>query len=52
MYQAKDAGRSCSVVFAQSMRTQARRRLDIETSLRRAITEGDLRLHYQTIVNR
>jgi diguanylate cyclase (GGDEF)-like protein/PAS domain S-box-containing protein len=51
MYQAKDSGRSCSVVFTQSMRTRARRRLDIETSLRRAITDGELRLHYQPIVN-
>jgi diguanylate cyclase (GGDEF)-like protein/PAS domain S-box-containing protein len=51
MYQAKDSGRSCSVVFTQSMRTRALRRLDIELSLRRAITEGELRVHYQPIVN-
>lgn len=51
MYQAKDAGRSCSVVFAESMRTRAVRRLDVELSLRRAIIEGDLRLAYQPIVN-
>jgi diguanylate cyclase (GGDEF)-like protein/PAS domain S-box-containing protein len=51
MYQAKDSGRSCSVLFAESMRTRALRRLDIELSLRRAISDGELRLHYQPIVN-
>ena len=51
MYQAKDAGRARSVLFAQAMRTRALHRLDTELSLRRAITEGELRLHYQPIVN-
>jgi diguanylate cyclase (GGDEF)-like protein/PAS domain S-box-containing protein len=51
MYQAKDAGRACSVLFAQAMRTRALHRLDTERFLRRAITEGQLRLDYQPIVN-
>lgn len=51
MYAAKDAGRSCSIVFAESMRKRALRRLDVEISLRRAITHGEFRLHYQPIVN-
>jgi diguanylate cyclase (GGDEF)-like protein len=51
MYQAKEAGRARSAVFAQSMRTRAVRRLDTELALRHAINEGQLRVHYQPIVN-
>jgi Amt family ammonium transporter len=51
MYQAKDAGRARSMLFAHSMRTRALHRLDTELSLRRAIVDGELRLHYQPIVN-
>ena len=51
MYQAKDAGRARSVLFAHAMRTRALHRLDTELFLRRAITEGELLLHYQPIVN-
>jgi diguanylate cyclase (GGDEF)-like protein len=51
MYQAKESGRARSAVFAQSMRTRAVRRLDTELALRKAITEGQLRVHYQPIVN-
>jgi len=51
MSQAKDAGRARSVVFAESMRTKAVRRLDTEVALRRAINEGELRVHYQPIVS-
>ncbi|MDQ1489375.1 MAG: hypothetical protein QOJ23_1889 [Actinomycetota bacterium] len=50
MYQAKDAGRARSALFAESMRTRAVRRLETEQALRRAITDGELRLHYQPIV--
>ncbi|MFI5042411.1 MAG: putative bifunctional diguanylate cyclase/phosphodiesterase, partial [Acidimicrobiales bacterium] len=51
MYQAKDAGRGCSVTFVPSMKTRADQRLDTEVALRRAIRDGQLRLHYQPIVN-
>jgi diguanylate cyclase (GGDEF)-like protein len=51
MYQAKEGGRARSALFAESMRTRAVRRLDTELALRRAISDGELRLHYQPIVN-
>jgi diguanylate cyclase (GGDEF)-like protein len=51
MYQAKDAGRGCSVTFVQSMKTRADQRLDTEVALRPAIRDGQLRLHYPPIVN-
>jgi diguanylate cyclase (GGDEF)-like protein len=51
MYQAKQAGRDRSVIFADSMRTRAIKRLDTEVALRQAIGDGELRLHYQPIVN-
>jgi diguanylate cyclase (GGDEF)-like protein/PAS domain S-box-containing protein len=51
MYQAKGAGRARSAVFAESMRTNAVRRLATEVALRRAIIEGELRVHYQPIVS-
>jgi diguanylate cyclase (GGDEF)-like protein/PAS domain S-box-containing protein len=50
MYQAKAAGRDRSETFAASMRTRAMHRLDTEMALRRAINEGELRLHYQPII--
>ena len=51
MYRAKSEGRARSAVFAETMRTQAIGRLATEISLRRSITDGDLRLHYQPIVD-
>jgi EAL domain-containing protein (putative c-di-GMP-specific phosphodiesterase class I) len=52
MYRAKDeGGRGRSAVFAETMRTTAIGRLDTEVSLRQSINNGDLRLHYQPIVN-
>ena len=51
MYQAKQAGRARSTLFADSMRTRAVRRLETELALRRAITHGELCLHFQPIVN-
>jgi len=51
MYQAKEAGRARTAMFADSMRTQAVRRLETELALRTAITHGEFRLHYQPIVN-
>ena len=51
MYQAKETGRARSAMFADSMRTRAVRRLETELALRRAITHGELRLHYQPIVS-
>ncbi|MCW2601440.1 MAG: domain S-box/diguanylate cyclase protein [Frankiales bacterium] len=49
MYQAKQDGRARTVVFADSMRAQAMDRLDTEVELRRALAEGQLRVHYQPL---
>ena len=51
MHRAKSEGRARSAMFAQSMRRKAIGRLDTEVSLRRAIRDGELRIHYQPIVN-
>ncbi|MDP9441861.1 MAG: EAL domain-containing protein [Actinomycetota bacterium] len=51
LYRAKQDGRSQSTVFAEWMRRRTSERLHIETSLRRAIHEGELQLHYQPIVD-
>ena len=49
MYAAKAAGRGRSEFFADRMRVESRRRLDLGRDLRRAIDEGELRVHYQPI---
>ena len=51
MYRAKRDGRARSVLFADTMREEAMARLDTEVELRRALTAGDLRLHYQPVVD-
>jgi len=48
---AKAGGRAQSAVFADTMRVKAVGRLDIETSLRHSIANGDLRVHYQPIIS-
>lgn len=51
MYEAKRAGRACSVVFNESMHTRLTRHVTVETSLRRAIGTDQLYLVYQPIVD-
>src|SRR5204863_3726010 len=51
MYRAKSEGRARSAVFAQAMRAHAIGRVDIEMALRKSIADGEMRLHYQPIVN-
>jgi len=51
MYQAKDDGRNQTRVFADSLRAKLLHRLDTEVDLRRAISAGELRVHYQPIVD-
>jgi diguanylate cyclase (GGDEF)-like protein len=51
MYRAKRAGRARTVVFAAEMRDEALVRLETETQLRRALAEGELRVHYQPIID-
>lgn len=50
MYQAKRAGGG-TVAFYEPRTSDARQRLSLTTRLRRAIDEGELRLHYQPIVH-
>ncbi|HUR14650.1 MAG TPA: EAL domain-containing protein [Mycobacteriales bacterium] len=50
MYNAKRSGRARSVVFADEMREEVTGRLETETQLRRALAEGQLRVHYQPIL--
>ena len=51
MYRAKQDGRARAVVFADAMRAAAMERLDTEMELRRALADGDLRVHYQPLVD-
>jgi diguanylate cyclase (GGDEF)-like protein len=49
MYQAKNDGRARTVMFSAAMRAQAMGRLDTEVELRRALADGQLRVHYQPL---
>jgi diguanylate cyclase (GGDEF)-like protein/PAS domain S-box-containing protein len=50
MYQAKASGKARHQVFDSSMYTRARRLLNLENSLRRAVDKGEFLMHYQPIV--
>lgn len=47
LYRAKGDGRNAYRYFADEMTTAARERLRLESRLRRAVAQGQLRLHYQ-----
>jgi diguanylate cyclase (GGDEF)-like protein len=49
LYQAKAAGKNCSVVFAPAMQTAVRDRLELEMDLRQAVEAGEFVLAYQPI---
>jgi diguanylate cyclase (GGDEF)-like protein/PAS domain S-box-containing protein len=51
MHRAKRDGGARSAVFASAMRDNVVSRLDTESSLRRSIVNGDLRVHYQPVVS-
>jgi len=51
MFEAKRAGRACSVVFNESMHIRLTRHVTIENSLRRAIGSPQIHLLYQPIVD-
>jgi diguanylate cyclase (GGDEF)-like protein len=51
MYRAKERGRGRSELYDELMRARALSRLRIEGELRTALDEGQLRLHYQPIVD-
>lgn len=50
MYRAKSDGRARYVLFDPSMHTDTLARLELEGDLRRALDQGELRVHYQPIV--
>ncbi|MBL8660373.1 MAG: EAL domain-containing protein [Rhodospirillales bacterium] len=50
MYQAKDRGRSTTVLFEPGMHQAVVSRLEIETQLRHALDRGEFVVHYQPIV--
>ena len=50
MYRAKALGKACHVVFEQRMRDHAVVRLNLETELRRAIENDELKLFYQPVI--
>jgi diguanylate cyclase (GGDEF)-like protein len=50
LHRAKDEGRAQAVRFDQSMRTRMVARSETEQALRRAVREGELRVHYQPAV--
>ncbi len=47
LYQAKDAGRGCFAYFSEDLTIAARERIALESRLRRAIEQGELRVFYQ-----
>jgi len=51
LYEAKDRGRDCAVLFSEEMAQQVERRRAIELDLRSAIENDTLYLHYQPIVS-
>ncbi len=51
MYEAKSSGRAHYELFDQRMQIQVASRLRIESELRNALDQGQLRLHFQPIVS-
>ncbi|MDP9478956.1 MAG: diguanylate cyclase, partial [Actinomycetota bacterium] len=51
MYRAKAGGKARHAVYDPKMGARARARLDLEGALRRALLQGELRVHYQPKVS-
>ena len=51
LYQAKAEGKGRCVEFHPLLHQQAVQRMHVETGLRRALDRGEMRLHYQPILN-
>ena len=51
MYHAKEAGRANYQFFTEQMNQAASRRIALESDLRRALSRGELRVHYQRFVD-
>ena len=52
MYRAKEGGRGRYEVFDQNMRLWVAGRLEFESALRRGIEHGELRVHFQPVIDR
>ncbi|MGH7722470.1 MAG: EAL domain-containing protein [Candidatus Dormibacteria bacterium] len=50
MYGAKANGRACFQVYEPAMHQRVAQRLQTESDLRRALEEGELRVHYQPVL--
>jgi EAL domain-containing protein (putative c-di-GMP-specific phosphodiesterase class I) len=48
---AKDHGRSRAEIFDESLREQLAERAEVEAALTAALTDGEMRLHYQPVVD-
>ena len=51
MFAAKELGRGRVELFDETMRERAVKRLEIESSLRRALVNNEFRVHYQPVVD-
>jgi len=51
LYRAKELGRNNVQMFTATMNERYRQRLDVELSLRKAIEQKSLQIHYQPIIN-
>jgi EAL domain-containing protein (putative c-di-GMP-specific phosphodiesterase class I) len=51
MYHAKEMGRANYQFFTEQMNQAASRRIALESDLRRALSKGELRVHYQRIAD-
>ncbi len=50
MYRAKERGRGCYTFYTSELTDRARRRLETETDLRRAVERDEIELHFQPFV--
>lgn len=51
MYRAKSNGKAHYALFDRSLTYHAQERLELETDLRHAVERGELRIHYQPIID-
>lgn len=51
MYEAKRQGRAGVVLFNETLRERAQRRFNVDTSLREALTRGEVTAHFQPVVS-
>ncbi len=51
MYRAKDGGKGCFAIYESGMHTAAVQRLELRSEIERAVSEGELAVVYQPIVD-